>query len=603
MGAQKLELQEQIMSKQLIINKKFLAWKTVDWALVEQRVNRVQRRLYKASLSENQKLVHWLQKNLINSIDAKLLAVRQVTTLNKGRNTMGTDRKLFTNNKQKEFLVRTLRIDGKAEPIRRVWIPKPGKKEERPLGIPTIRDRAKQVLAKLALEPEWEARFEPNSYGFRPGRRAHDAIEAIFLSLHHKYPKWVYDADIKKCFDRINHDALLNKIQTFPEMRQQISAWLKADIMEGYANNPESITPSTQGTPQGGTISPLLANIALHGLEFHLKVFVGKLKIKPRESSNRGIKAKESALSVIRFADDFVLIHVNKKIMDLCIIETSRWLSHLGLQVSEEKSVLRYGNQPFLFLGFQIVQVISKGEYKVKIIPNKENRKGLLDKVRNIIQNNKAISSYKLICMLRPIILGWANYFKYSECSKVFNKMGHLIFQKLRAWVFRRDTRNGRIKIKEKYFPKDKEYSFGDSLHKDNWILCGQQKHKLGLMKENHLPSIAWVKSEKFIKIKGAKSPYDGDYIYWTLRIKSTGSLSIQVRTLLRRQNAICPICKKVFTCQDKMEVDHIIPQSKGGADFYSNKQLLHRSCHILKTANELSVNTVNQETNISNVY
>lgn len=585
------------MSKQLTINLKLkiLAWKTVDWPLVKQRVIRVQRRLYKASLSGNQKLVYWLQKSLINSIDAKLLAVNTVTTLNKGRNTMGVDRNLFTSNKQKEFLVSTLRIDGKAQPIRRVWIPKPGKKEGRPLGIPTIRDRAKQALAKLALEPEWEARFEPNSYGFRPGRRAHDAIEAIFLSLHHKYPKWVYDADIQKCFDRINHDALLDKIQTFPEMREQIAAWLKADIMEGYANNPKSIIDSSQGTPQGGIISPLLANIALHGLEFHLKEFVGKLKIKPRENSNRGSKAKESALSVIRYADDFVLIHVNKKIMDLCIIETSRWLSHLGLQVSEEKSTLIPGGEPFLFLGFQIVQVISKGNYKVKIIPSKDNRMLLLDKVRNIIQNNKAVSSFILICMLKPIILGWANYFKYSECSKAFAKMGHLIFQKLRAWVFRRDTRNGRLKIKEKYFPKEKEYSFGGTTHKDNWTLCGQQKSKLGL-KENFLPSIAWVKSEKFVKIKGAKSPFDGDYIYWTLRLKSTFTLSIQVRTLLRKQNAICPMCKIPFTCQDRMEVDHIIPKSKGGADLYKNKQLLHRLCHISKTAKELSVEPVKEE-------
>ena len=576
------------MSKQTI-NLNYLAWNTVVWSSVEQRVNRVQRRLYKASLNGNQKLVHWLQKSLINSIDAKLLAVRLVTTLNKGRKTMGVDRKLFTNNRQKEALVRTLRIDGKAQPIRRVWIPKPGKKEKRPLGIPTIRDRAKQALAKLALEPEWEARFEPNSFGFRPGRRTHDAIECIFLSLHHKYPKWVYDADISKCFDSINHDVLLEKIQTFPEMREQISAWLKADIMEGYANSPKSITLSIQGTPQGGIISPLLANIALHGLEFHLKEFVGKLKIKPRESSNRGIKAKESALSVIRYADDFVLIHVNKKIMDLCIKETTRWLSHLGLEINEGKSSLRCGNQSFLFLGFQIVQVISKGEYKVKIIPSKDSRKELLDKVRNIIQNNKAVSSFNLICMLRPVILGWANYFKYSEISKVFNKMGHLIFQKLRAWVFRRDTRNGRIKVKDKYFPKGKEYNFGGTTHKDNWTLCGQQKSKFGIVKENYLPSITWVKSEKFVKVKSAKSPYDGDYIYWTLRIKSSGSLSIQVRTLLRKQNAICPMCKKTFTCQDKMEVDHIIPRSKGGADLYKNKQLLHRSCHINKTAKELS--------------
>lgn len=586
------------MSKKLTIKLNYLAWKTVVWQSVEQRINRVQRRLYKASLNGNQKLVHWLQKSLINSIDAKLLAVRLVTTFNKASYAkMGVDRKQYTNDRLKEALVRTLRIDGKAQPIRRVWIPKPGKKEKRPLEIPTIRDRAKQALAKLALEPEWEARFEPNSYGFRPGRRTQDAIEAIFLSLHHKYPKWVYNADISKCFDRINHDVLLEKIQTFPKMREQISAWLKAGIMEGYENNPKSITYPTQGTPtEGKGVSPLLANIALHGLEFHLKEFVGKLKIKPKENSNRGVVAREKALSVIRYADDFVLIHVNKNIMDLCIQETSRWLSHIGLEINEQKSSLRCGNQSFLFLGFQIIQVVCKGKYKVKITPSKIKIKNLLDKVRNIIQNNKATSSFNLINMLRPVILGWANYFKYSECKNIFNKIGHLIFQKLRAWVFRRDTRNGRIRVRDKYFPKGKQYNFGGSIHKDNWTLCGQQKSKCGILKENHLPSITWVKSEKFVKVKGTKSPYDGDYIYWTLRLKKYASLSIQVRTLLRKQTAICAICKIPFTCLDKMEIDYIIPRSKGGVDLYINKQLLHRSCHITKTASELSIKSVNIE-------
>jgi len=475
LGAQKLDLQEQIMSKQ--INKiNYLAWQSVSWPLVERRIRRVQRRIYKASLVGNTALVHWLQGNLIHSEDAKLLSVRLVTTLNRGRRTAGVDRKLITSSKQKEILVRKLKLDGRALPIRRVWIPKPGKLEKRPLGIPTILDRAKQALAKLALEPEWEAKFEPNSYGFRPGRRAHDAIEATFLSLHHKIPKWVFDADIRKCFDKIDHAALVRKMNTFPAMELQVYAWLKASIMEGYANAPKSITPSTMGTPQGGVISPLLANIALHGLEFHLKEFVANLGIKPSSSSNRGAVAKKKALSIIRYADDFLLVHVNKAIMDLCIIETKRWLLWVGLELSDEKSKLKLGTEGFHFLGFQVIQVRKAGLYKVKIVPSKEKVQTFLKKLREIIINNRAASAYQLICKLRPVILGWANYYKYCECSKIFSKLTHLIFQKIRAWVFRRDSRNGRKEIKRRYFPSGKIFRFDGISHKDNWILCGTYK-------------------------------------------------------------------------------------------------------------------------------
>jgi RNA-directed DNA polymerase len=231
------------MSNLNLIN---IAWDEIRWPLVRERVRRLQRRIFKAKKLGQTSKVHWLQKLLIHSFDAKVMAVHQVTTLNCGKATAGVDGKATTNSIQKMALAKKLRLNGKASSIRRVWIPKPGKGEKRPLGIPTIQDRAKQALAKLALEPEWEAVFEPNSYGFRPARGCHDAIESIFLSLRHGTPKWVYDADIRKCFDRINHKALLTKLNTFSEMEEQIKAWLKADIMEGYANNPKGITGSVR---------------------------------------------------------------------------------------------------------------------------------------------------------------------------------------------------------------------------------------------------------------------------------------------------------------------------------------------------------------------
>jgi RNA-directed DNA polymerase len=499
--------------KTIELNGKTVTWSNINWAYAKKSVDRMQNRIYKAKLSGNFQRLHWLQKRLINSKYAKLMAVRTVTTLNKGKRTAGIDKLIITEPEQKLELALTLKLDGQALPIRRVWIPKTGKQEKRPLGIPVIRDRAKQALAKLALEPEWEAIFEPNSYGFRPGRSALDAIEAIFLTLHNDNPKWVFDADIRKCFDEIDHEALLEKTGTFPLMKRQIAAWLKAGVMEGYANAQKETTVflSKKGTPQGGVISPLLANIALHGLENHLKDFVTKIPGKPYEGANRGNLPRRKALSVIRYADDFVLIHRNKEILDLCIAETRNWLKSVGLQISEEKSALRDGRNGFLFLGFQIIQVrkVAKGTYKVNIQPSRKSQNKMLSKVREIVQNNRAISSYSLIQMLRPVILGWANYFKYCECKNVFRKLTHQIFQKLRAWAFRRDTRNGRLTVKQKYFPSDRSYTFDGTTHQDNWIFVGKQKGKNGVVKENYLPHIVWVKSRKHVKVQDTQTPFN----------------------------------------------------------------------------------------------
>lgn len=578
--------------KSVPMSNRNIAWDSIEWTQVNSRVSRIQHRIYKASRKGDTKRVHWLQKFLIRSLDAKLLAVRQVTSLNKGKLTAGVDKKVVVTAEERINLAMNLELDGQATPIRRVWIPKPGKAEKRPLGIPTIRDRACQALAKFALEPQWEAIFEPNSYGFRPGRSAHDAIESIFLNLHHNRPKWVFDADIKKCFDRIDHDALLGKLNTYPQMHRQIRAWLKAGVMEGYANRPsETVGESSIGTPQGGIISPVLANIALHGLENHLKSYVAKLPMKPNPSSGRGRLVKEKALGIVRYADDFVIFHENKMILELCISETKKWLEQIGLEISEEKSALRCTRGGFNFLGFQIITVrkITVGRYKVKIVPSKKAKNNFLLKIRDIIQLNKSVSSYDLICMLRPVILGWANYYRYCECKSTFHKLTHMIFQKIRAWVFRRDSRNGRLFVKEKYFPSGKTYTMYGLEHRDNWILNGKRKFKGGVVKENFLPHIVWVPSVKHVKIKGEESPYSRSH-YWALRTVKHSPYPKRVRELLVRQDSRCPICKKPLTelNSSTWEVDHIKPKFAGGLDRYDNLQLLHKECHEKKTVQDM---------------
>lgn len=570
-----------------------LSWDKIDWKTHYDIVRRIQRRIYKASLKSNEetdakvrtkcrKRIWFLQKMLIKSPHAKLIAVQKATTLNKGRTTPGIDGYIATTAEQKIKMADNLYINGKSNNIRRIWIPKPGKLEKRPLGIPTIHDRAKQALAHMALEPEWEAKFDENSYGFRPGRRPHDAIEAIFLNLRKKKNKYVYDADIRKCFDRINHDALLKKIETFPLMEMQIKSWLKSGIFDELSNEPKTTIPN-MGTPQGGIISPLLCNIALNKLEEHLLEFVSDLEIKPNPNTVRGKRAKRQALGFIRYADDFVIIHENEEIIKLVIEETKQWLSLIGLEISEEKTKLRKAANSFDFLGFSITLIKQKQEYKVKITPSKKNCKAIIEKISTIITRNKASSSYVLISKLRPVILGWGNYFKYCESSKTFNSIDNIIYQQLRSWVFRRAIRQGRQKVKSKYFPEGKIYTFQGRRHKANWILNGSQL-KGNKIVDNHLPKLQWIKKEKYAKVLGKSSIYDGNEIYWAIRTPIHSTYSTRVKNLLRIQRGTCKYCNNKFTITDKLEVDHILPKFKGGTDNYNNLQVLHKYCHALKT-------------------
>ena len=571
-----------------------LAWDKIEWTNVRNRVTRYQRRIYKASLNNDKGKVRFLQKQLINSLDAKLYAVLRVTTWNKGKNTPGVDGKVFKTDKDKIALVKSLRLDGKANPIRRVWIPKPGKTEKRPLGIPIIRDRAKQMLCLFALEPEWEAHFEPNSYGFRPGRGCHDAMEAIFLALGNKSKKrrykYILDANLKKCFDSINHQYLIGKLDSLPEINTQIKSWLCAGIMEGCESKSGpniDISPNQLGTPQGGVISPFLANVALHGLENHLKEWICTQPM-PAGYTNRGKTAKQKALTIVRYADDFVVIHSSKETLNKAKIVIADWLNKTsGLKFNEDKTCINNSAKGFSFLGFRVIQICRHGLPRHKAYPSKLAQKRLLEKVKEIIQSNRSVSSYVLITKLRPVIIGWANYYRYCECKEVFQKLTHKVFQKLRAWVFRRDTRNGRRIVKQKYFPSGQTYTFDGIKHQDNWILYGKTQTTDGRIRTAWLPHIAWVKSKKWIKVKDQASVYDGNNAYWASRSLTYGNWNRLERTLLRKQKGLCSYCKTKIINDDRCEVDHIISTSKGGKDNTSNKQLLHLECHVAKTRSD----------------
>jgi RNA-directed DNA polymerase len=500
-----------------------LTWDNINWGDSHNKVRRFQRRIFKASQLGDKKKVWHLQQSLIRSPYAKLVATQRVTTLNKVNNPQGVDDILPTTSRMKMNLAKNLRLNGKASLVKRVSIPKSGKTEKRPLGIPTIQDHAKQYLARLALEPEWEAKFEPNSYGFRTGRSCHDAIEAIFNNLNQKVDKLVYEADIRKCFDRINHKALLDKLESFPLMERQIEAWLQAGRMEEYANIPKC-------NPIGTIISPLLANIALHGLEKHLLNFISSRDFpKPHRLAARGSRAKRITLGLIRYADDFVLIHRNPEIMKKVIQETKNWLATLGLEISEKKSKLRWASQAFKFLGFQIILVTKQNKFRVKITPSKESVNRITLKIRKIIQTNKSSSSYRLIYLLRPVIIGWANYYSYCEWKKTFKKIDNIVYNQLRAWVLRRAPRKGRYSTMMKYFIAGKKYKFQGKIFNANWIFSGSKALRDGKSVIIFLPKITWISSTSYGKVSGTSSVYDGNHVYWAERNPRYTSLSTRV--------------------------------------------------------------------------
>jgi len=562
------------MSKTL--NNQTVEWRKVDWRKLERRVFKLQKRIFRASSRGDLKAVRRLQKTLMRSWSGRMLAVRRVTQDNQGKKTAGIDGVKSVTPVQRLALVKKLELKGKSKPTRRVWIDKPGTDEKRPLGIPTMYDRALQALVKLALEPEWEARFEPNSYGFRPGRSCHDAIGAIFNAIRYK-AKYVLDADIAKCFDRINHGELLKKLNTFPILRRQIKSWLKSGVTDGG-----QLFPTSEGTPQGGVISPLLANIALHGMEERIKQVAEMLPGNKRDN--------RKSLSLIRYADDFVILHEDLTVVQRCKEVISEWLDGIGLELKPSKTRLTHTlsshegqDAGFNFLGFYIRQYpVGKyntgcnthGEplgFKTFIKPSNQKLKLHYDSISEVISQHKAAPQAALIAHLNPIIRGWANYYRTAVSKEVYTELDHRVYKKLKSWAKRRHPNKSGEWVADKYW---------QTIGGDNWVFATRQRGKnpLRLLKHSATEIV------RHVKVKGDASPYDGNLVYWSSRMGHNPEVPKTVATLLKRQKGKCAHCGLYFTNESVPEVDHIIPKSKDGKNDYKNLQLLHRHCHDKKT-------------------
>jgi len=551
-------------------------WKTLDWRKLEQVVFKLQKRIYRAACRDDVKAVHKLQRLLIKSKAAAFLAVRRVTQINRGKKTAGIDGLTsLTNKKRLELVQEIMRnpLSPNSKPVRRVWIPKPGKTEKRPLGIPVMADRVRQALAKMALEPQWEAKFEPNSYGFRPGRSCHDAVQAIFSAIQ-QAQKYVLDADIAKCFDRIDHDALLEKLETFPALRRAIRAWLKAGIMDNG-----ELFPVTEGTPQGGIISPLLANIALHGLETTIRDAFPHFK--PPQSQTPQIRWKPQ---VIRYADDFVIIHPDLKAIKRAKKIAEEWLAGMGLEIKPSKTRITHtlksidGENPgFDFLGFNVRQyqrgknrctingMRQRTGFTPSIRPSKESQKRFLRRIREIVHRTRTIPQEGLISILNPIIRGWGHYFSAVVSKDVFNKMDHLIYWKLWAWAKRRHPHKSCEWILRKYWLRGNKGGYS----------------RFGIEKGFELFKLSTIPIQRHVKVKENRSPYDGDAVYWSTRAGKYPGLRLSISGLMKKQKGICLRCGMFFKPSDQMKRI----QTSVATDSESAKrwELVHEQCESLQ--------------------
>ncbi len=459
-------------------------WQAINWHKVEGEVRRLQMRIAKAVREGKSNKAKSLQWVLSHSFSAKLLAVKRVTS-NRGARTPGVDGQTWNTPAKKMKGVLSLKRKGyKALPLRRVEIPKSSGKT-RPLGIPTMRDRAMQALYLLCLEPIAETKADSNSYGFRPYRACRDAIGQCFNALAKSYsPRWVLDADIEACFDCIDHNWLL---ENTPLDKKVLTQWLRC----GYFQS-RRLFPTKAGTPQGGIISPTLANMTLDGLE---------QVIKKSCPSRRKV-------NFIRYADDFIVTADCRELIKENIIPAIQgFLAQRGLKLSEEKTRIVRIEEGFDFLG----QYLRKYGNKLMITPSKKNMKDFLDKVREKVRRANGWKCADLIKTLNPVIRGWCYYHRCVQSSRAFAYATHIILNALRRWATRRHRKKNYKWIKQKYFSKSTTV----------WVFSCFIKIKDETVKLLELIKPTLVKIVRYYKIKGAANPYDPKYLdYFAMRTK-----------------------------------------------------------------------------------
>lgn len=534
-------------SKQLEIQ-----WKSTDWKKAETEVNRLQARIVKATQQKNWNSVKRLQYLLTHSFYAKAIAVKRVTT-NKGKKTAGVDGELWSTAPQKMKAVLSLTDKGyKASPLRRVYIDKKDKKKKRPLGIPTMYDRAMQALYAMALDPVSEATADTKSFGFRKGRCCQDACEFIFTALARKEisPKWILEGDIKGCFDHISHEWLIENI---PMDKSVLKQFLKA----GFVFKGELFS-TEDGTPQGGIISPILANMALDGMQkaledrFHTNR-LGKVDLRFKNANK---------VNFIRYADDFIVTAISEEVAMEAKGILKEFLAIRGLELSEEKTVVTHIDKGFDFLGW----TFRKYNGKLIIKPSKKSVQAIVRNLSDTINKRaKAWNQDVLIMKLNQQIRGWTNYHQSVVASEAFAHLDYILYELLWHWAKRRHPKKGRWWISTKYWHR---------VGNRNWVFASEKNQ---LIRVDHIPIV------RHRKVSADKNPYiDTEYFAQRKFNQGMARLSGRFKMIWKNQEGRCFHCGMPISLQENREIFFKIPKEQGGKEEVPNMVYVHSDCQRL---------------------
>jgi RNA-directed DNA polymerase len=571
-----LEPKDKLDATRVVVNgpeDELLRWDAVDWRACEKRVRCLRQRIFTASEAGDHKRVRNLQKLMLRSRANTLLGVRRVTERNAGRKTAGIDGEVVLSAKAKMNLADRVQRSPepwRARPLKRVYIPKQGSSKQRPLGIPVVLDRVQQARVVNALEPEWEARFEPKSYGFRPGRGCHDAIAAIYLTVKGKSPtrRWVLDADMAAAFDRIDHSHILRQLGSFPA-RGLVRQWLKAGVLEdGH------LAPTEEGTPQGGVISPVLLNVALHGMEQAAGVRYWKT----------GITAGWTVAGcpvLVRYADDFVVLcHTKDEALEVKT-RLAAWLAPRGLAFNEDKTQIVSLEEGFDFLGFNVRRYHGKLLTK----PSTAALRRIRERLRTEMRSLRGTNAPAVLKRLNPIIRGWAAYYRGVVSSETFNSLDHYMWKLTYKWATYSHPNKPKRWVVKRYFGK-----FNHSRH-DRWVF-GDRASGTYLLK------FAWIRIIRHQLVKGAASPDDPALTkYWAeRRCKMPPPTIGRARwRLYKTQHGRCPLCGDwLQTAEDPPPTPQqweqwlatnrktitTIAMRKDGTTDETEPRLLHTHCH-----------------------
>jgi len=542
------------------------SWHEIPWATVETAVRKTQLRIAQAAKDEDWRRVKRLQRLLVNSFYGRCLAVKRVTE-NQGKKTPGVDGITWGTPNAKWCAVQRLpeKRGYRPKPLKRVWIPKPGKKEKRPLGIPVMLDRAMQALHLLALEPVVEVTSDPKSYGFRPDRSTADAMVELFhLLAPQTGAQWILEADIKGFFDNINHDWLSRNVCMDKVV---LSKWLKAGVIDR-----QQCSATTAGTPQGGIISPCLANATLNGLETQLKSHLAKQLGKA--------KARKRKVQVIRYADDFVVLADSKELLEDVIKPwIERFLAQRGVELSQAKTHLTHITDGFDFLGWNFRKYVPKSPYrkpKLLIKPSKKNAQTFYRRVSEVIKSSGALTQEALIAQLNPILRGWANYHSPVVAKQTFSKLENLIFWRLWRWAKRRHPKKSADWIRKKYF-----HHIGGRKR----VFAHPYINRRGERAYRELYHLPGTPIMRHKRLPVDYQPYDVEHeLKWeALRVQRQRHklrFRKQIMSLYIRQQGLCALCGHPVTEATGWHDHHIIRRVDGGPDTLQNRVLLHPNCH-----------------------